>query len=63
MINGTSQADAAILVVSSIPGEYQAGVSNDGQTKDHVLIAFTLGVRQLLVCVNKMDDATVNWSE
>ena len=55
MITGTSQADFAILVVSAMPGEFEAGVSKEGQTREHALLAFTLGVRQMIVAVNKMD--------
>lgn len=49
------QADAALLVVSAAKGEFEAGVSRNGQTREHVLLAYTLGVKQLVVCVNKMD--------
>jgi len=52
MITGTSQADAALLVVSSNPGE---GVME--QTREHVFLAKTLGVAQLIVGANKMDMA------
>ncbi|XP_043544469.1 elongation factor 1-alpha, somatic form-like isoform X2 [Chiloscyllium plagiosum] len=55
MLTGTSQADVALLVVSAAPGELEAGISRSGQTREHALLAFTLGVKQLLVCVNKMD--------
>ncbi len=48
MITGTSQADAAVLVVS-VPDGPQA------QTKEHVFLARTLGVEQLIVGMNKMD--------
>ncbi|KDQ61949.1 hypothetical protein JAAARDRAFT_55224 [Jaapia argillacea MUCL 33604] len=61
MITGTSQADCAILVVSACTGEFEDGFSKDGQTREHALIAFTLGVRQLIVAINKMD--TTKWSE
>lgn len=63
MITGTSQADVAILVVASGTGEFEAGISANGQTKEHALLAFTLGVKQMIVCVNKMDDKSVNYSE
>jgi len=63
MITGTSQADCAILVVASGQGEFEAGISKTGQTREHALLAFTLGVKQLIVIVNKMDDKSVNWSE
>ncbi len=55
MITGTSQADAAILVVSAGTGEFEAGISATGQTREHALLAKTLGVNQFLVAVNKMD--------
>jgi len=57
MITGTSQADFAILVISSKAGEYEAGISKDGQTKEHALLSYTLGVRNMIVGVNKMDDS------
>jgi elongation factor 1-alpha len=63
MITGASQADGAILFVSAKRGEFEAGIGPGGQTREHAFLAFTLGVRQLVVAVNKMDDATVNWSE
>src|SRR3989344_3326893 len=48
MITGSSQADAAFLVVS-------AGEGIMAQTKEHVWLAKTLGVGQLCVLLNKMD--------
>jgi elongation factor 1-alpha len=63
MITGTSQADCAILMIASPQGEFEAGISKDGQTREHALLSFTLGVRQMIVCTNKMDDKTVNWSK
>src|SRR5690242_19121148 len=55
MITGTSQADVAILVIASPPGEFEAGISKNGQTREHALLAFTLGVKQMIVVINKMD--------
>lgn len=49
------QADVGLLVVSAAKGEYEAGVSRSGQTREHALLAYTLGVKQIIVCVNKMD--------
>ena len=63
MITGTSQADAAVLFVSAKKGEFEAGIGPGGQTREHAFLAFTLGVRQLVVAVNKMDDPSVNWSQ
>ncbi|CUG94105.1 elongation factor 1 alpha, putative [Bodo saltans] len=61
MITGTSQADAAVLVIASGTGEFEAGFSKDGQTREHALLAFTLGVKQMVVACNKMD--SINFSQ
>src|SRR3982751_7135592 len=61
MITGTSQADCAVLIVAAGTGEFEAGISKNGQTREHALLAYTLGVKQLIVGINKMD--TTNWSE
>jgi len=61
MITGTSQADCAVLIIASGTGEFEAGISKDGQTREHALLAFTLGVRQLIVAVNKMDTTKVGF--
>ncbi len=56
MITGASQADAAVLLCAA----------NDGvnaQTKEHAFLARVLGVKQLVVHVNKMDISGVSWSE
>jgi len=63
MITGTSQADVAILMIASAQGEFEAGYAKNGQTREHALLAYTLGVRQMVVTINKMDDKTVNWAE
>lgn len=55
MITGTSQADCAVLIIDSTPGGFEAGISKDGQTREHALLAFTLGVKQMIVALNKMD--------
>jgi len=63
MITGTSQADIAILVVASGTGEFEAGYAKTGQTREHSMLCFTLGVQQMIVCINKMDDKSVNYSK
>ena len=36
-----------MLVIDSTPGGFEAGISKDGQTREHALLAYTLGVRQV----------------
>jgi elongation factor 1-alpha len=45
MITGTSQADAAILMIAAGQGEFESGFSKDGQTREHALLAQTMGVK------------------
>jgi elongation factor 1-alpha len=63
MITGTSQADVAILMIASPSGEFESGWSKDGQTREHALLAFTMGVKQMLVCCNKMDANGADYKE
>lgn len=44
-------------------GEFEAGISKNGQTREHALLAYTLGVKQLIVAVNKMDSTEPSYSE
>jgi elongation factor 1-alpha len=56
MITGTSQADSAVLNVAA----------NDGvnsQTKEHAFLAKVLGVKEIIVNINKMDISGVDWSQ
>ncbi|MFH1977902.1 MAG: translation elongation factor EF-1 subunit alpha [Candidatus Aenigmatarchaeota archaeon] len=48
MITGASQADAAILIVS-------VKDSIQEQTKEHVYLSKVLGIKQIVVAINKMD--------
>src|SRR3990172_45252 len=62
-IKAESQADAAVLFCSAKKGEFEAGIGPGGQTREHAFLAFTLGIRQIVVAINKMDDASVNWGK
>ena len=44
-----------MLIVAAGTGEFEAGISKNGQTREHALLAYTLGVKQLIVSINKMD--------
>merc|ERR1712042_223014 len=63
MITGTSQADCAVLIVAAGVGEFEAGIAKNGQTREHALLAFTLGVKQMIVGINKMDNTEPKYSE
>ena len=61
MISGAAQADVGILVISARRGEFETGFERGGQTREHAMLCKTLGVRALVVVINKMDDPTVQW--
>lgn len=56
MITGTSQADAAVLVVDAAQGV-------QAQTKEHVFLSRTLGVKQMVIAINKMDATQPKYDE
>lgn len=57
MITGASEADASVLVISVKPGETEAATEPGGQAREHAFLARTLGVSQMIVALNKMDDS------
>jgi elongation factor 1-alpha len=70
MITGASQADVALLMVpadgnfttSIARGNHKAG-EVQGQTRQHALLINLLGVKQLIVGVNKMDADIAGYKE
>jgi len=50
-------------VISARKNEFEAGFEKEGQTREHIQLAKTAGVAELIIVINKMDDETVKWSE
>merc|ERR1711972_638079 len=63
MISGASQADIGVLIISARKGEFETGFERGGQTREHALLAKTLGVDKLVLAINKMDDPSVEWKQ
>ncbi|KAI8970711.1 P-loop containing nucleoside triphosphate hydrolase protein [Pilobolus umbonatus] len=63
MIQGASQADIGVLVISARKGEFETGFERGGQTREHTMLAKTSGINKLVIAVNKMDDPTVKWDK
>jgi len=61
MISGAAQADVACLVISARKNEFESGFDRGGQTREHARLAFTLGIKRLLIVINKMD--CVEWAK
>jgi len=55
MAVGASFADAALLIVSAAPGEFEQGIGPTGTTRNESLLAHVMGVKQFIVAINKMD--------
>jgi peptide chain release factor subunit 3 len=63
MIQGVCQADYAGLVISARQGEFESGFEKDGQTREHIQLVRSLGVKKLVIVVNKMDEQSVKWKK
>ena len=63
MIMGAALADFGALVISAKRGEFESGFDMDGQTREHIQLAKSLGIYKLVIAVNKMDEPSVKWSK
>ncbi|MCQ2816269.1 MAG: GTP-binding protein [archaeon] len=61
MISGAAAADAALLIIDSGKSAFDSGFFSGGQTREHAILAKTLGVKQIIVCVNKLE--LFNWQK
>ncbi len=55
MISGANQAYCALMVVDASTGEVEAGFDRGGQRREHLLLVRSLGVIEIIVAVNKLD--------
>lgn len=69
MVRGASAADAALLLVPAAgfisalaKGDTKKGIVQ-GQSRQHCLLLSTLGIKQLIVGINKMDAKGVEYSQ
>lgn len=63
LLLGACHADYVGLVISAKAGEFEAGFEKSGSTKEHSLLAKSLGVTKIIVIINKMDEESVKWSQ
>jgi len=71
MISGAAQADVALLMVPSNKGGFETSIAKgnhkkgevQGQTRQHARLCHLLGIDQVIVGINKMDDKSVNWNQ
>jgi len=71
MVKGSSQADVAMLMVPANKGGFEVSIQKgnhkenevQGQTRQHARLINLLGVEQLIVGINKMDDSSVAFSQ
>ena len=71
MISGASQADVALLMVPANKGGFESSIAKynhkkniiQGQTRQHARLCNLLGIEQMIVGINKMDDNSVKYSQ
>jgi elongation factor 1-alpha len=62
MIYVISRANSVLLMMDASSGAFEASISKNSSAREHVYIAYMLGVNQLIIAVNKMDDKFVAYS-
>lgn len=55
ILHQTPQCDVGVIIISASKGEFEAGSSDQGQTREHIVLMKGIGVDKLIICINKMD--------
>lgn len=55
ILRQTPQCDVGVIIISASKGEFEAGSSDQGQTREHIILMKGIGVDKLIICINKMD--------
>lgn len=71
MVTGASQADVLLLMVPASMGGFETAIAQgshknqtiEGQTRQHARLCNLLGIQEVIIGINKMDDPSVNFSE
>jgi len=71
MISGASQADVCLLMVPAKKGGFEAAIqkgdgsadAQKGQTRHHAELTALLGIKQMIIGVNKMDEKSVQYDQ
>ena len=50
-------------MISDKKGEFKVGFDKSCSTREHTLLLKTLGVNQLIVVINKMNEESVKWND
>lgn len=60
---GTAESRALLLVVAAARGEFECGICSDGGTREFAMIACSMGIKHVVVAINKMDAVAANCQE
>eukprot|EP00980_Cylindrotheca_fusiformis_P030259 scaffold24613_cov176-Cylindrotheca_fusiformis.AAC.3 len=62
-IGGIAQSHVIVMVIDCVQHRLGVDMSEHGRSQEYALLAYSFGVRQIIVAINKMDDPSVDYSE
>ena len=51
------------MTISVVRDEFEFGCSKYGKTKEHIVNAYTLGIKEIIICFTKIDSELVKFTE